>query len=217
MKSRLIWGPCWLHRQVFYGILVQHFANLAGSKPLPMDHLDSLTVHLMDFTAEVPFYAATVAQARLKRLQQRLSTCLTDPVSILDCHMLSPSHNALHAQLRGVLLTEHVLKLAPHIIKRYCLLTRTARTAPGTPPDFTSCSPGNLLNGWLWCLTGVLGRQGERLAGMQGIAAAEAVGHCVPCQRPPPSRGHTSRSAGQSAPGAVPSHQRCRHCPRYAQ
>ena len=66
--------------QVFYGVLVQHFANLAGSKPLPLDHLDVLTVHLLDFTAEVPFYAATVAQARLKRLQQRLSNCLTDPV-----------------------------------------------------------------------------------------------------------------------------------------
>lgn len=66
--------------QVFYGILVQHFAMLAGSVPLPMDHLDALTVHLLDITGEVPFYAATVARARLSRLQQRLATALTNPV-----------------------------------------------------------------------------------------------------------------------------------------
>jgi hypothetical protein len=71
--------------QVFFGILVQHFANLAGRVPLPMDLLDALTVHLLDFTSEVPFYAATVAQARLKRLQQRLSSALKDPVSGLTC------------------------------------------------------------------------------------------------------------------------------------
>ncbi|CAL8463440.1 g2974 [Coccomyxa elongata] len=65
--------------QVFYGILVQHFAMLAGSVPLPMDHLDALTVHLLDITGEVPFYAATVARARLSRLQQRLATALTNP------------------------------------------------------------------------------------------------------------------------------------------
>ena len=54
---------------------------LAGSVPLPMEHLDALTVRLLDITGEVPFYAATVARARLSRLQQRLATALTNPVS----------------------------------------------------------------------------------------------------------------------------------------
>ena len=50
--------------QVFYGILFQHFATLAGEVPLPMAHLDALVPLLLPMTAEVPFYAATVARAR---------------------------------------------------------------------------------------------------------------------------------------------------------
>ncbi len=72
-------------RQVFYGILVQHFAMLAGAVPLPMAHLDVLTVHLLELTSDVPFYAATVARARLARLQQRLAAALTNPVSTISC------------------------------------------------------------------------------------------------------------------------------------
>ena len=66
--------------QVLYGILVQHFANLAGQAPLPIAHLEALTKQLLDLTAEVPFYAATVARARLSRLQERLDSALSDPV-----------------------------------------------------------------------------------------------------------------------------------------
>ena len=72
-------------RQVFYGILVQHLAMLAGAVPLPMAHLDVLTVHLLELTSDVPFYAATVARARLARLQQRLAAALTNPVSTISC------------------------------------------------------------------------------------------------------------------------------------
>ncbi len=67
---------------MLYGILVQHFASLAGGRPLPLAHLDALTRHILDLTPEVPFYAATVARARLTRLQQRLGTALTDPVRL---------------------------------------------------------------------------------------------------------------------------------------
>lgn len=74
-----------MHAQVFYGILVQHFANLAGGVPWPLPHLDALLPHLLDLTAEVPFYAATVARARLNWLQQRLSAALTDPVRFPAC------------------------------------------------------------------------------------------------------------------------------------
>ena len=68
--------------QVLYGILVQHFAILAGQAPLPIAHLEALTKQLLDLTAEVPFYAATVARARLSRLQERLESALSDPVSL---------------------------------------------------------------------------------------------------------------------------------------
>lgn len=63
--------------QVFYGILVQHFANVAGSTPLHMATIDVLTVHLLELTAEVPYYAATVARARLTRAHKRMSAALT--------------------------------------------------------------------------------------------------------------------------------------------
>ena len=69
--------------QVLYGILVQHFASLAGQVPLPTAHLVALAAQLLDLTAEVPFYAATVARARLSRLQERLTSALSDTVSLL--------------------------------------------------------------------------------------------------------------------------------------
>ena len=60
---------------------MQHFARLAGQAPLPIAHLDALAAQLLDLTAEVPFYAATVARARLSRLQERLDAALSDSVS----------------------------------------------------------------------------------------------------------------------------------------
>ena len=39
--------------QVLYGILVQHFATLAGRSPLELDHLNALTQVLAPATAEV--------------------------------------------------------------------------------------------------------------------------------------------------------------------
>jgi nucleolar protein 14 len=62
---------------VFYGILVQHFAMLAGQAPLPSGHLDVLTQVLLQLTPEVPFYAATVARTRLEHLHSRLAAALT--------------------------------------------------------------------------------------------------------------------------------------------
>lgn len=61
---------------MLYGILVQHFANVAGSTPLFMATIDVLTVHLLELTAEVPYYAATVARARLTRAHKRSSAAL---------------------------------------------------------------------------------------------------------------------------------------------
>ncbi|KAF5835653.1 nucleolar protein 14 [Dunaliella salina] len=62
--------------QVFYGMLIQHFAILAGERPVPLAHLDAMVPLLLPMTAEVPFYAATVARARLKHMHERLSAAL---------------------------------------------------------------------------------------------------------------------------------------------
>mmetsp|Transcript_6537 Transcript_6537/g.18229 ORF Transcript_6537/g.18229 Transcript_6537/m.18229 type:complete len:933 (-) Transcript_6537:161-2959(-) len=59
--------------QVLYGILVQHFVILAGQSPLPLQQMDVVTSALQKMTTEVPFYAATVARARLEKMQQTLA------------------------------------------------------------------------------------------------------------------------------------------------
>ncbi len=56
-------------------MLVQHFAMLAGERPLPLATLDTLTQLLLQMTSEVPFYAATVARARYDVLQSHKLHC----------------------------------------------------------------------------------------------------------------------------------------------
>ena len=70
--------------QLLYGILVQHFASLAGAAELPLEHLDALVGHLVELTPQVPFYGATLARARLQRAQERLGECLRDPALRAD-------------------------------------------------------------------------------------------------------------------------------------
>jgi nucleolar protein 14 len=65
---------------VFYGFLIQHFAILSGATPLPVDHLDALTEILLALTSEVPFYAATVARARLTRIHDSLAAALRNRI-----------------------------------------------------------------------------------------------------------------------------------------
>ncbi|GLC45018.1 hypothetical protein PLESTB_001743300 [Pleodorina starrii] len=62
--------------QELYGILVQHFALEAGKSPLPVPSLDVLTRVLLELTPEVPYYAATVARARLGRMSEQLTAAL---------------------------------------------------------------------------------------------------------------------------------------------
>ena len=90
--------------QVLYGILVQHFANRAGLEPPALKELDVLTAQLLDLTPTVPLYAATVALARLKRLQESLlsagkqhSECTTSPCSLacLPAVMLPACYHAV--------------------------------------------------------------------------------------------------------------------------
>ncbi|GIL77894.1 hypothetical protein Vretimale_6572 [Volvox reticuliferus] len=62
--------------QEFYGILVQHFVMEASRSPLPVPSLDTLTRVLLELTPEVPYYAATVARARLGRMVEQLTAAL---------------------------------------------------------------------------------------------------------------------------------------------
>ncbi|GLI63095.1 hypothetical protein VaNZ11_005999, partial [Volvox africanus] len=62
--------------QEFYGILVQHFVMEASTSPLPVASLDTLTRVLLELTPEVPYYAATVARARVGRMAEQLTVAL---------------------------------------------------------------------------------------------------------------------------------------------
>ena len=59
--------------QVFYGILLQYFANLCKRSPLPRKELNLLVPEIHTLTSEVPLYAATVARARLEQMHKRVS------------------------------------------------------------------------------------------------------------------------------------------------
>ncbi|KAK9839415.1 hypothetical protein WJX81_000656 [Elliptochloris bilobata] len=106
--------------QEFYGVLVQHFALRAGARPLPLDELDVLTVHLLALTPEVPVYAATVARARLQRLLDRLAAALRG----------SPADGAsAWPGARGLLLLKLWATLFPASDRRHAVLTPAALVA----------------------------------------------------------------------------------------
>jgi len=75
--------PC-ANLQVLYGILIQHFAMLAGESPLPLAHLDAMVPLLLPMTAEVPFYAATVARARYVCVNAHMYVCMSVCTSVWD-------------------------------------------------------------------------------------------------------------------------------------
>jgi len=66
--------------QVLYGCVVQHYVSMAGMVPLSLSHLDALVPHILELTPQVPFYAATLARARLQRAHQQMMQRLKDPV-----------------------------------------------------------------------------------------------------------------------------------------
>ena len=59
--------------QLFYGILLQYFATVAGTSPLRLDLVDAMMPHLLSISSSIPMYAATAARERLKRMRQLLS------------------------------------------------------------------------------------------------------------------------------------------------
>jgi nucleolar protein 14 len=55
--------------QTFFGVLVVHFERLTQQSPMPSALLDAMVPHLLALSREVPYYAATVARARLSKMQ----------------------------------------------------------------------------------------------------------------------------------------------------
>ena len=66
--------------QLLYGFMSQHFMTLAGSSNLSLPHLDVLTVQLIELTPQIPYYATTLARARLERAHDMLTNRLKDPL-----------------------------------------------------------------------------------------------------------------------------------------
>lgn len=75
--------------QMFYGILVQHFANISSSptktssaiaEHAMVDYLNALLPHILEMTPLVPFYAATLARARLLKAHETMVAALADPI-----------------------------------------------------------------------------------------------------------------------------------------
>ena len=64
--------------QTLLGLLLQRFEVLAGQAPLPIDHLDVLSRHIVDLSAQVPFFAATAIKARVEKMSSRLRQALRD-------------------------------------------------------------------------------------------------------------------------------------------
>eukprot|EP00798_Chlamydomonas_sp_ICE-L_P032118 gene32118-16637_t len=114
--------------QEFYGILVQHFALLAGELPVPIGHLDAMVPMLLAMTQEVPFYAATVARARLKKINSQLSTALGQQYGTSDPSTPSssstPTTSAFPAP-RALLQLKLFATLFPASDRRHPVLTPT--------------------------------------------------------------------------------------------
>lgn len=70
--------------QVFYGVLVQYFAFLAGENPLPFDRLDSLVQPLIEMSTLTPIFSAVCARERISRMHQQLTAKLkaADQISV---------------------------------------------------------------------------------------------------------------------------------------
>jgi nucleolar protein 14 len=65
--------------QGLYNCVVQHFAEVAGARPLNRDVLDSLTPLLVTMTLEVPLYAASLARTLLLTMYHHFNGCLKSP------------------------------------------------------------------------------------------------------------------------------------------
>lgn len=104
--------------QQLYAFMMQHFAELAGERPLPRASLHGLACELAATTQQVPLYAATLARARLAAMHEHFESCLHSP----EC---GPMH----------------LKVLRALLSNLTSVTQAARHStrtPGVPGNFIS-------------------------------------------------------------------------------
>lgn len=92
---------------------------LAGEVPLPMGHLDAMLPLLLNMTTEVPFYAATVARARVKKMHERLAAALSGAAAAPG----STARESPWPTARTVLQTKLFASLFPTSDKRHPVMT----------------------------------------------------------------------------------------------
>ena len=158
---------------------------------------------------QVPFYAATVARARLSRAQQRLSAALKDPGCKIRSYI--PSLAPLFFP-SAVLLTAYHQLICPGLPGVASFHHSQAAQRPGVL--FAAVLPQVFAR--LLCTTygaGFCGKQphwaaqgGERLrlAGQQYAAVTAAVGHHVPAVRQAAPCGNARRTAHRRLPCSLP-------------
>ncbi|KAG0589628.1 hypothetical protein KC19_1G034800 [Ceratodon purpureus] len=110
--------------QVFYNVLLQYFATLAGERPLSMQRINSLVKPLIELSGESHYYAAVCARERIIRMQKQLSEKLqsTDDISCWPSNrtlllfrlwsMIFPPSDFRHAVMTPamLLMSEYLLR-----------------------------------------------------------------------------------------------------------
>jgi nucleolar protein 14 len=59
--------------QVFYNVLLQYFASVAGEKSLSTQRLNVMVNPLIELSGETPYFAALCARERIVQMQHQLS------------------------------------------------------------------------------------------------------------------------------------------------
>jgi nucleolar protein 14 len=62
-----------MFHQVFYNVLLQYFARVAGEKSLSIQRLNVVVKPLLELSGETPYFAALCARERLVHMQWQLS------------------------------------------------------------------------------------------------------------------------------------------------
>jgi nucleolar protein 14 len=62
-----------MFHQVFYNVLLQYFARVAGEKSLSIQRLNVVVKPLIELSGETPYFAALCARERIVQMQHQLS------------------------------------------------------------------------------------------------------------------------------------------------
>lgn len=123
--------------QVFYGILLQYFASVAGGKSPVLDRLNALVKPLIEMTSETPYFAAVCARERIVRMHEKLSEKLRNPGvdgpwPSLRCLVLLRLWSMIFppSDFRHVVMTPSILLMAEYLTR--CPVSLARDLAVGT-------------------------------------------------------------------------------------